>query len=199
MMDLIIRRMEKEDHKNVSSFDCGDKDINSYLHRVAWKNQEKHLYGVTTIAALSQSPPTIVGYYTLANSNIPLSVLAPESNHPGAGRLLKYRDVPALLVGRLGVAQSVAGQGVGTKLMAHAVQQALHCARNVSGCRCLIVEAYPAKKDWYARFGFIPVLGSAQDSKTIKMYMDLRTAQAAEELLAKDGSRADFSESQGRK
>lgn len=98
---------------------------------------------------------------------------------------VRYADVPAMLLGRLAIAKDFAGQGLGRKLLGHALDQALYCAQNVSGCRCVIVDAYPTAVDWYAKFGFVPIEGASPTSQTQKMFLDLRTIKAAKETVAK--------------
>jgi hypothetical protein len=54
----------------VASFDCGDADLNTYLRRYAWKNQEKYNVGVTYVCTDPPVSMAALGYYTLANASI---------------------------------------------------------------------------------------------------------------------------------
>jgi predicted N-acetyltransferase YhbS len=86
--------------------------------------------------------------------------------------------VPVLLLARLAVDKSRQRQGVGEALFAHALAQCEIVGMH-AGCRYLIVDAYETAVPWYSKYGFLPIEGSASGSRTKKMFLDLKTVEAA--------------------
>ena len=171
-MPLLVRRLEKDDL--VSQFDCGDAALDDYLRRFAWQNQQRHSVGVTYVAAEMEVPRAVIGYHTLASSSIPKSSFPGDAGH----RLSPYHDVPVVLLARLAVDQRFQQRGVGRMLLRHALELSL-AVREQVGCRCVIVDAYPSAVLWYRRFGFVPIGGAPAGAPTQKMFLDLRTVEAA--------------------
>lgn len=166
-MAVTIRRLEEFDE--VENFDCGDAPLNSYLQRHAWTNQQKVSIGVTYVALEQAAPRTVLGYFTLATSSVP------RERFPK-----KYvRGLPLILLARLAVDKRFAGRGLGHALLSEALQITLRVADEV-GCRCIITDAYRDKVAWYARYGFLPIEGSAASGPQ-RMFLDVRTIRAAYE------------------
>lgn len=46
------------------------------------------------------------------------------------------------------------------------------------GCRCIVTDAYRERTSWYARYGFVPIEGSAPDGPQ-RMFLDVRTIRSA--------------------
>ena len=169
-MAVTIRRLEEPDE--VKNFDCGAEPLNNYLKRHAWTNQEKSSIGVTYVAVEEFAPRIVLGYFTLATSSIPRDSL-PKKHVRG----LPPYDLPLVLLARLAVDKRFSGKGLGHALIAEAFKITLRVADEV-GCRCIIVDAYQHKVDWYARYGFVPIDGAAKDGPQ-KMFLDVRTLRVA--------------------
>src|SRR5450432_4039435 len=169
-MALVIRRLEQDDE--VENFDCGDDALNNYLKRHAWTNQQKSSIGVSYVALDEDAPRTVLGYFTLAMASVPRDKL-PKKYVRG----LPPYDLPLILLARLAVDKRFSGRGLGHALISEAFKTILRVAEDV-GCRCVITDAYRDKAGWYARYGFIPVEGAAQDGPQ-KMFLDIRTIRAA--------------------
>lgn len=95
---------------------------------------------------------TIIGFYTLSATGVPLTGL-PEAI---ARKLPRYPLVPAARMGRLAVDQRFQSQGFGGVLLADAI---LRVAKSEIASFALIVDA----KDeiaaaFYEHYGFIPLL-----------------------------------------
>ena len=125
------RRIEKlrRDHP-VESSDCGREELNRYLIRYAWQNQQ---------AGAAQSyvgmvGEVIAGYYTLAVGQVTLEN-APE---------------------RLAVDHRWQGQGVGKALLRDAMQRTLQAA-DIAGIRAFAAHAKDDEaRRFYEHFDFIP-------------------------------------------
>jgi GNAT superfamily N-acetyltransferase len=169
---VTIRRLEEFDE--VENFDCGDAPLNSYLQRHAWINQQKVSIGVTYVALEQAAPRTVLGYFTLATSSVPRERF-PKKYVRG----LPPYDLPLILLARLAVDKRFAGRGLGHALLSEALKITLRVADEV-GCRCIITDAYRDKVAWYARYGFIPIEGSAKNGPQ-RMFLDVRTIRVAYE------------------
>ena len=169
-MAVTIRRLEEFDE--VEGFDCGDEPLNNYLRHHAWTNQQKISIGVTHVAVDESAPYTVLGYFTLATSSVPRDKL-PKKYVRG----LPSYDLPLILLARLAVDKRFSGRGLGHALISEALKITLRVADEV-GCRCIITDAYPDKAGWYARYGFLPLEGTAATSPQ-KMFLDVRTIRRA--------------------
>jgi GNAT superfamily N-acetyltransferase len=167
---VTIRRLEESDE--VEGFDCGDEPLNNYLKRHAWTNQQKVSIGVTYAAVDESAPRIVLGYFTLATSSVPRDRF-PQKYVRG----LPPYDLPLILLARLAVDKRFSGKGLGHAMIAEALKITLRVADEV-GCRCIITDAYPDKAGWYARYGFIPLEGTAATSPQ-KMFLDVRTIRRA--------------------
>ena len=168
-MATVIRRLEEPD--SVESFYCGDESLNNYLQRHAWNNQQKSSIGVTYVAVEELAPRAVIGYFTLATSSVPRDSL-PKKYVRG----LPAYEVPMILLARLAVDRRFGGRGLGGALLSEALKISLNVSEQV-GCRCVIVDAYPAALDWYQRYGFVPTERGKGGS--VRMYLDIRTIRAA--------------------
>jgi len=169
-MAIVIRRLEERDE--AANFDCGDEPLNSYLKRYAWSNQEKSSIGVSYVAVDENAPRTVLGYFTLAMASVPRRAF-PKKHVRG----LPPYDLPLILLARLAVDRRFAGRGLGHALISEAFRISLRVAGEV-GCRCIVTDAYKDRMGWYARYGFVPIEGAAENGPQ-RMFLDLRTVRAA--------------------
>ncbi len=143
-----IRRVEKlrRDHP-VEEFDCGREELNRYLLRYAWQNQQAGA-AQTYVGIVGE---VIVGYHTLAVGQVTLED-APERLKKG----LAKHPVPIMLLARLAVDRRWQGQGVGKALLRDAMQRTLQAA-DIAGIRALAVHAKNEEaRRFYEHFDFIP-------------------------------------------
>lgn len=141
------RRVEKlrRDHA-VEEFDCGREELNRYLARYAWQNQQAGA-AQTYVGVVGEA---IVGYHTLAVASVTLED-APERLTKG----LAKHPVPAMLLARLATDRRWQGQGVGKGLLRDAMQRTLQAAE-IAGIRALAVHAKDEDaRRFYEHFDFI--------------------------------------------
>jgi GNAT superfamily N-acetyltransferase len=90
----------------------------------------------------------VVGYYTLASAAVPLTGLPPEQTK----KLPHYPDVPAVLLGRLAIAKSEQGRGLGAMLVADAL---LRASRSEIAAYAMLVDAKDENAaGFYEHLGF---------------------------------------------
>ncbi len=142
------RRVEnpRPDH-SLESFDCGKEELNRYLLRYAWQNQQAGA-AQTYLGLVGDS---IVGYHSLAVGQVDRED-APERLAKGLAR----HPVPIMLLARLAVDLRWHGQGVGKALLKDAMERTLH-ASDIAGIRALAVHAKDDDaRAFYQKFDFIP-------------------------------------------
>jgi len=142
------RRVEKlrPDHR-IEGFDCGKEELNRYLLRFAWQNQQAGA-AQTYVGLVGDA---VIGYHTLAVGQVSRDE-APERLTKGLAR----HPVPIMLLARLAVDWRWQGQGVGKALLRDAMQRTLQAAE-IAGIRAFAVHAKDDEAQrFYNRFDFVP-------------------------------------------
>lgn len=131
---------------DLSSFACGEPSLDQWLLRRAMANQ---VAGASKTYVIAENE-TVVGYYCLSTGAIAQSV--------ATGRVKRNMPdpVPVMILGRLAIALSHQGRGLGTDILRDAVLRTLQVA-DIVGCRALLVNALHEKAaKFYAAAGFQP-------------------------------------------
>lgn len=129
-----------------SSFDCEDDDINEFLKEDALDHIEKDL---AIVYAIKEKQNKVLAYSTLSMSTIKIKSRGD----------VPYPQIPALLLGRLGVDKDSKLDASGNKnyygytLIDYCTILSLVLKKSV-GCCYLVVHAYPDMVDYYGRVGF---------------------------------------------
>lgn len=146
-----------------SGFACGHAGLDEYLQRYASQSIRNQLVRVYVAEDMRGK---VLGYYTLSAASLRHEEL-PENL---ARRLPKY-PVPAVLIGRMASDRTAreSGQRIGSRLLIHALKQALRAAETI-GVQCVIVDSKPEAVGFYQRFGFLPL---KQDG--LKLYLPVET------------------------
>jgi GNAT superfamily N-acetyltransferase len=151
-----------------NEFDCGTPELNEYLERSARQNHETG--GAKTFVAVPPAVPTqVMGYYSISPGSIEFARVPAELTK----KLGRY-EVPVFRLGRLAVARSAQGRGLGGDLLLAAGSRALAVAAEVGGV-ALAIDAKDAKAaQWYERFGAVPLLDDR-----LKLVLPLRVVADA--------------------
>jgi GNAT superfamily N-acetyltransferase len=142
------RRVEKlrPDHP-IEGFDCGREELNRYLQRYAWANQQAGA-AQTYVGLVGDA---VVGYYALAVGQVTREE-APERLTKGLAR----HPVPIMLLARMAVDRRWQGQGIGKALLRDAMQRTVQAA-DIAGIRAFAVHAKDEEaRNFYQKFDFIP-------------------------------------------
>ena len=130
------------DH-HTHGFDCGVASLNTWLERRAAANQVSGASRTFVVCEGSK----VVGYYALASSAV-----APAAA-PGRFRRNMPDPVPVVLLGRLAVATSHHGHGLGRALFQDAALRVIHAAEAI-GIRGMVVHALSEEaRAFYLRVG----------------------------------------------
>jgi GNAT superfamily N-acetyltransferase len=134
----------RRDHV-LDSFDCGKEDLNRFLTRQAWNNQQAHSAQTYVLA----KDLRVLGYYSLAAGAVTHDE-ATERVKKGLAR----HPIPVILLARLAVDVSIHGKGVGSALLKDALMRTAQAADTI-GARALLVHAKDeSAKAFYQHFTF---------------------------------------------
>jgi GNAT superfamily N-acetyltransferase len=153
-----------------AAFDCGDADLNLYLHRFARQNHESG-GAKCFVASPIDAPARVLGFYTLSPASLEYA-RTPALAKKGLARY----DVPVFRLGRLAVDHSVQGRGLGGALLLRAADRCIRVAHDVGGVALLI----DAKNDraarcrWYESYGALRL-----DHAPLSLVLPLATAADA--------------------
>jgi len=148
-LELIIAPLGKQHDRK--SFDCGEPALNQYLTRYAGQNIRRHINRVF-VASSPDAPQRAIGYYSLSAGSLHATAL-PEALRR---RLPRY-PVPVVLLGRLAVAESHQSQGLGSILLADALERVVQ-ASQVMAVYAVVADALNDRvAELYRQFGFIPL------------------------------------------
>jgi GNAT superfamily N-acetyltransferase len=155
-------------HHDRARFDCGVSALNEYLQRYARQNHESG--GAKTFVAVSAAAsPIILGFYTIS----PGAMAFAEVPAAVTKRLGRY-EVPVFRLGRLAVAVSMQGKGLGGELLLAAGARALAVAQEVGGVAMAIDAKDHRAAAWYERFGALRLRDDP-----LKLVLPLDTIAAA--------------------
>jgi GNAT superfamily N-acetyltransferase len=159
-LELIITPLGKQHERK--SFDCGERSLNQYLYRYANQDIRRRINRVFA-ASPPDAPWQVIGYYSLSAGSLDATDLPEEFR-----RRLPGYPVPVVLLGRLAVAESHQGKGLGSILLADALQRIAQ-ASQVMAVDAAIVDALNDRAaEFYRQFGFIPL-----PSQPLKLFLPL--------------------------
>lgn len=131
----------------LAGFKCGEPIVDDWLLERATQAQRT---GTATVYVCYSEQGQLAGYYTLSAHTIDRNLANGwlSRNTP--------EQIPAILLGRLGVDRCWQGQGLGKDLLADAIKRSRSIATQI-GAKAMIVEpANQAAKGFYLKYGFKP-------------------------------------------
>lgn len=147
---------------DVDAFDCGVPSLSDWLRRTALTAQAK---GVTVTDVWADAG-RVVAYYSVS----PTAVVS-DGLPRGASTGLDV--TPGYLLGRLALDRPLHGQGLGERLLVHALERIVRAA-DEGGGRLMVVDAIDdVAAGFYEHFGFRSVPG------TLRLFMKVPTIRDA--------------------
>ena len=134
-------------------FSSGDRRVDDWLSHRALPAMRKN---TSTTRVLAQTDGTVAGYYTLANTALDVSLVPADLFDDEAPR----HPPPTLTLAWLGVDRRFGGRGLGTKLFARALADALQAFETVRFVAVLVDALTDANATFYESHGFIRVPGT---------------------------------------
>jgi len=178
-MSSILDKIEivrLEEDTSISSFDCGDIDLNDFLHNDS-KSYLKSMLAVTYLVKIEEE---IAAYFCLSNDGLTRTTILTEEEKAlwnRVGRKIpnskRRKTYPAVKIGRLAVARKYAGFGIGRHII-NAVRIMYICELHHAGCRFVTVDAYRSALSFYERNDFRYLTTKDKDEDTRTMYFDLK-------------------------
>lgn len=139
------RPLERKDVRD--GFRCGVASLDTWL--VEHAPGADAAGSARTYVALDDEQDRVVGYHALT-----VASLEREEATGRASRGMPHDAIPAMLLARLAVDESVQGEGVGATLLADAMQRTLLVAEE-TGIRLLLVHAVDEDaSSFYLHYGF---------------------------------------------
>lgn len=182
-MDVPFTRLEAE--KSLSSFDCGDDDLNEFFSVDALKWQSE-LMAVTYYLDINGD---VVLCFSLSNDKISASTL-PKSFWRKVKQKFPHQkhrsDYPAVKIGRFAVDKNYRCRPEHWGSMTLNFIKQWMVSENKTGCCFLTVDAYPSAVPFYLKNGF-RFLGRDEESRynsqlegngsetTIALYFNLKS------------------------
>ena len=154
-------------HHDREGFHCGVESLDFYLKTQASQDMRRKANAVFVLVQKS-SPRQIAGYFTLCAYG-----LAPGTIPEAARKhIRRYPMVSATLLGRLAVATIFQGRGLGSILLAKALEKAYFNAAQV-GSSMVVVDAIDERAArFYTAHGFI------QLPESMRLVLPMRTIAA---------------------
>lgn len=132
---------------DLAAFSCGKPALDAWLKTHALSNQRQGFTAVTVV----QEAGRVVAYYGLAPTAV-LPATMPRSVRTGQ----PPNPVPCLLLGQLATDQGWIGRGIGTALLAHALQRCVLGARLIGGRAVMVNALDDGATAFWRRRGFLP-------------------------------------------
>jgi len=173
----ILQFVRLEEDTPISFFDCGDIDLNDFLHNDA-KNYLKSMLAVTYLIKVESE---IAAYFCLSNDGLTRTAIFTEEEKAlwnKVGRKIpnskRRKTYPAVKIGRLAVALQYSGFGIGRHII-DAVRIMYISKPHHAGCRFLIVDAYRSALQFYEKNNFRYLTTKDKEDDTRIMYFDLKS------------------------
>ena len=136
------RRLIKSD--DVTQFDSGAAELDRWLAAFAWENLRSN----NAITYVSTASERVAGYYAIAAGGVDL-VGVPAASRKGS----RPDPMPVIVLARLAVDRSLAGQGVGAGLLLDALQRAAALSGSLGAAALLVHARDTEARDFYLHNG----------------------------------------------
>jgi GNAT superfamily N-acetyltransferase len=156
-----------QDHDR-AAFKSGVEPLDRYLATQATQDIRRRISGCF-VAIEAGAAEQICGFYTLATTSIPL----PDVSAAIAKKLPRYPLIPAVLIGRLAVAETYRGKGLGGALLVDGISRTLRA--DLMAFAVVVDAKDDAAASFYKHHGFVSF-----SSVPMRLYLPL--AAAAKQL-----------------
>jgi len=147
-----------------AAFACGVPELDRYLRQQAGQDLKRRL---AAVFVLTKDGNTIAGFYTLSAHSILAAELPPDP----AKNLPRF-PLPVTLLGRMAIAQSLQGQGLGEFLLLHALERAWIGSKQVASW-AVVVDAKAGARDFYLKHDFVAFPGQPN-----RLFLAMKTVES---------------------
>ena len=146
---LSVQVLDASQHER-PSFSCGVPSLDAYFRSQASQDVRRKANAVFVLVEASK-PIVVLGYFTLCATSLGPGSIPDEARK----HLPRYPLVSCTLLGRLAVAESHQGRGLGGVLLVSALRKAFENTA-VVGSSMVVVDALDERAaDFYSAHGFI--------------------------------------------
>ena len=157
---------------NRPGFSSGLESVDRYLRETARGHLAKGVSVTRVLVDASALPPkAILGFFTLSN------IIVDSKDWPGLPKGLPKQPISAILLGRLAVAETAHGKGIGSMLVASARQLANETIHRTGGLGMVVDAASEDVVGFYSKFGFRKVA-----STSLRMFLPAASLEAGAEI-----------------
>jgi ribosomal protein S18 acetylase RimI-like enzyme len=154
----------------LSAFSCGEESLDRWLKVSALRAQQQ---GTGQTRVWHDGDLIVTAYYTLASHQIDREIL------PSKERGAVPPSVPAILLAKLALAETLHGQGLGADLLLDALTQCMESSRIVAS-RYVVVDAInEAAAKFYEKYGFKRLPDAAGDLRLARKMSSIAADLAA--------------------
>ena len=146
-----------------AGFSSGVPELDRYFKQQASQDLKRKL---AAVFVLTPDGKSVAGFYTLSAHTIEADKLPAN-----LGGKLPGFPIPATLLGRMAVAQTLRRQGLGEFLLLHSLERALHASRQVASW-AVLVDAKPEARDFYIKYDFLPI-----PSQPARLFLPMKTIE----------------------
>lgn len=170
----IIEKLSPAHAGAVANFSCGSEDEDIFLKKDALANQDLGLS--QTFLLFENGSKNIISYITLSIGSFRLD----REEAIGGVRIMDKQcnifsnNLPCLFIGKLATDRGEQGRGAARFLIDFAISRAVEMGRLIP-VPFVALDAYPDKAQFYGRMGFRPAFTPEKGSRTIEMYLRIKT------------------------
>jgi predicted GNAT family N-acyltransferase len=155
----------------LSTFNCGDDDLNEFLLEDAKLFHEKRIANTFIL----EDEGRIVAYFCLLNDKVSRQEITNsrwKSIKDSFPESKQFRSYPTIKIGRFAVSKDYQGQRIGTTLMDR-LKLFLKTEVSRSAFRYITVDAYLSAIPFYTKNGFAQLTQKEESEHTRLMYFDM--------------------------
>ncbi len=135
---------------HLSQFECGKPTLTDWLKKHALQSQSS---GHTKTLVITDEKNIVIGYYAYSVVSVEHDDSTPVRVKKGLARY----SIPIFLIARLAIDVNHQGQGLGGRLMCHALKRAAKASQKNVPIRAIVVDAIDEDaKAFYKSFDFEP-------------------------------------------
>jgi GNAT superfamily N-acetyltransferase len=161
----VIEKLAK--HHDRSSFDCGRRELNEFLRRLAGQYSRRN-QGQTYVA-VAEGERIVRGYYTISASAVQFQDL-PDAQRKGLPR----SPVPVALLGRLAVDRLAQGHGLGARLLVDALRRIATYSEGLGIHAIEVVAIDDSARSFYLKYGFTSLIDDRRH-----LFLPIKTVRTA--------------------
>lgn len=155
----------------LTTFDCGDSDLNEFLLEDAKHFLEKRIANTFIL----EDNGRIAAYFCLLNdkiSRLEVTNSRWKKIKEGFPEEKQFRSYPTIKIGRFAVSLDYRGKNIGTELI-KGIKYLLSTENSHSAFRFITVDAYISAIEFYRKNGFKELTKKEEDEHTRLMFFDM--------------------------